>query len=329
MSGKTMNGIDIASYQKGIDLAKVECDFVIIKATEGISYINPYYDKWIQQAQKLKKCIGVYHFARPEYNDAIKEAQFFYKKTKAMYGKAIPVLDWESSGKWNVAWAKKWLDEVYRLSGVKPIFYTYENVENSYDWSPVAKAGYALWIAKYRDYEHDRNYDMSRAGKKPSVKHWKSYVMWQWTSSGRIDGYHGNLDCDIFYGDKAAWNKYAGVKLSEASKNTTTSTPKKETTTKKPTIQQAAKDVLAGKYGNGEARTKALTKLGFTAAERKQIQDLVNKSFVGPKQKTYTIKKGDTLSAIAKKNGTTATALAKKNAIKDPNKIYPGQVIKL
>ena len=97
----------------------------------------------------------------------------------------------------------------------------------------------------------------------------------------------------------------------------------------KPTINQAVKNVLAGKYGNGEARKKALSKLGFTAAEIKQIQDLVNQSFVGPKQKTYTVKKGDTLSTIAKKYGTTTAALAKKNALKDPNKIYPGQVIKL
>lgn len=323
MSEKTMNGIDIASYQRGIDLARVKCDFVIIKATEGVTYTNPYYDKWIRQAEDLKKCIGVYHFARPEYNDAVKEAEFFYKKTKAMYGKAIPVLDWESRDAWNVAWAKKWLDKVYELSGVRPIFYTYESVENSYNWSGVAKAGYQLWIAKYRDYEKDYNYDMSRAGSKPSLKHWDKYIMWQWTSSGRLDGWHANLDCDIFYGDRDKWNALAA----KPPKKTTDSTTKPKPV--KPTINQAVKNVLAGKYGNGEARKKALSKLGFTAAEIKQIQDLVNQSFVGPKQKTYTVKKGDTLSTIAKKYGTTTAALAKKNALKDPNKIYPGQVIKL
>ena len=30
----TMNGIDIASHQTGIDLGKVPCDFVIAKATQ-------------------------------------------------------------------------------------------------------------------------------------------------------------------------------------------------------------------------------------------------------------------------------------------------------
>ena len=45
--------------------------------------------------------------------------------------------------------------------------------------------------------------------------------------------------------------------------------------------------------------------------------------------KTYTVKKGDTLTEIAKKHKTTVDALVKKNSIKDKNKIYPGQVIKL
>ena len=44
---------------------------------------------------------------------------------------------------------------------------------------------------------------------------------------------------------------------------------------------------------------------------------------------TYTVKKGDTLSAIAKKYGVTYQFLAKINNIPDPNKIYVGQVIKL
>ena len=47
------------------------------------------------------------------------------------------------------------------------------------------------------------------------------------------------------------------------------------------------------------------------------------------KVKTYTVKKGDTLSKIANAYGTTVSALVKKNNIADPNKIYVGQVIKL
>lgn len=50
--------------------------------------------------------------------------------------------------------------------------------------------------------------------------------------------------------------------------------------------------------------------------------------------RTYTIKKGDTLWAIAKKyygKGSEYPKIfnANKDIIKDPNKIYPGQVIKI
>lgn len=48
-----------------------------------------------------------------------------------------------------------------------------------------------------------------------------------------------------------------------------------------------------------------------------------------PKVINYRVKKGDTLSKIAKKYGTTVKKLAKDNKIKNPNLIYRGQLIKI
>ena len=42
-----MNGIDISRYQKGIDLSVVPCEFVIVKATQGTSYVSPEFKKQI------------------------------------------------------------------------------------------------------------------------------------------------------------------------------------------------------------------------------------------------------------------------------------------
>lgn len=44
---------------------------------------------------------------------------------------------------------------------------------------------------------------------------------------------------------------------------------------------------------------------------------------------SYTVKKGDTLSAIAKKYGTTYQQIAKDNGISNPNLIYAGQTLKI
>ena len=206
------NGIDISNHQGKMDLAAVlkqtATDFVICKATEGTGFIDKYCDKFMVIAQNAKKQIGFYHFARPEYNTARAEADFFVRQTKGYFNKGIPVLDWESAGKSNVKWAKEWLDRVYSVTGVKPVIYMSESVVNAYNWKAVAEAGYGLWVARYRDYNIDRNYDMSTCGKKPVVKWWSFYMMWQWTSVGRLNGYSGNLDCNAFYGDRAAWDAY-------------------------------------------------------------------------------------------------------------------------
>lgn len=206
-----LNGIDISHWQKGLNLSEIRYDFAIVKATEGVNFVDPCFHDFIRKAESLGKCLGFYHFARPEKNTAKAEAKFFYDNTVKYFGKAIPILDWESSGKANVAWAKEWLDTVYSMTGVKSMIYMSESVVNQYDWSKVANADYGLWVAKYKDKQIDRNYDMSKAGKQPQVKWWKFYAMWQWTSSGRLDGYNGNIDCDVFYGDRDTWSKYAGT----------------------------------------------------------------------------------------------------------------------
>lgn len=203
-------GIDISSWQSNLDLSQINFDFAIVKATEGTGYINPSCGKHVQQALNLGKKIGFYHYAQNGQHTARQEAEFFIKNCNGYFGKGVPVLDWEEAVH-DVQWALEWLQTVERETGVKPMIYMSESVVNAYDWSSVANAGYGLWVAKYRDYELDYNYDLSNAGAEPKVNYWQFYAMWQFTSSGRLDGYTGNLDCNVFYGDLAAWDKYARV----------------------------------------------------------------------------------------------------------------------
>lgn len=313
----TMNGIDISNWQRDINLSAIKADFVIVKATEGIGYVDKSCDMLFQKALSLGKKLGFYHFARPTANnDPIREADFFYENCKGYFGKAIPILDWEAENKQNVAYAKAWLDRVYQRSGVKPVIYMSESVVNSYDWSSVANADYGLWVAKYRDNATDYNYNMANAGSHPHVKWWKFYCMWQWTSTGRLDGYGHNLDCNVFYGDAATWDKYVG-------KSTSTTKPASKTTA------QLAEEVIAGQWGNGEDRKKRLTAAGY---DYNAVQNVVNQKMAAKKKPSsvyYTVKRGDTLSAIASKYGTTYTYLARINGIADPNRIYPGQKIRV
>lgn len=316
----TMNGIDISMWQRDINLSAVKADFVIVKATEGIGYVDKTCDKFFQKALSLGKKIGFYHFARPtKNNDPVREADFFYENCKGYFGKAIPILDWEAENKQNVAYAKAWLDRVYQRSGVKPVIYMSESVVNSYDWSSVANADYGLWVAKYRDNNPDYNYNMANAGTRPRVKWWKLYCMWQWTSTGRLNGYSGNLDCNVFYGDGTTWDKYAG--------KSGTTQPVKPTQPVKKSNEEIANEVINGAWGNGEDRKKRLTDAGYNYTV---VQAIVNKKMAARNQSVYyVVKSGDTLSAIASKYGTTYQQLAKINGIANPNKIYPGQKIRV
>lgn len=315
----TMNGIDISNWQAGINLSNIAFDFLIARATEGIGCVDKYCDGYIQQAIKLGKPFGFYHFARPT-NDPIREAEFFYNNCRGYFGKGIPILDWESGNTSNVTWAKRWLDRVYQLSGVKPVIYMSESVVNANNWSAVAAADYGLWLAKYRDNNPDYNYNMANAGSRPHVKWWKFYCMWQWTSSGRLNGYNGNLDCDVFYGDRSTWDAYVG-------KSTSATKPQPKPVTK--TVDQLADEVIAGQWGNGSDRKKRLTAAGY---DYNAVQQMVNRKMAAKKKVAhvyYVVKRGDTLSGIASKYGTTYQRLAQINGIADPNKIYIGQKIKV
>lgn len=325
---KVLNGIDISKWQKGIDLSKIKFDFVIAKATEGVGYVDKCCDEYIQFAIQNNKLWGFYHFARP-MNDAVKEAEFFVKNTKNYFGSGIPCLDWEAENKWDIGWAKRWLDKVFQMTGVRPIVYTSEYYANAYDWSPVVNAGYQLWCAKYKDRVADVNYNMSNAGNPPQLKHWEELLMWQWTSTGRLDGYKGNLDCDVFYGDSSKWNEM--VKVVDNNNVTVAPTPSEIET--KPTKEQIVEYICNGTNGwkgvYGEERFTKLRALGYDPNEIQRLVNLAmsNKIFK-PVYHIVTVKQ--TLSGIAIKYGTTvAKIMALNPEIYDKNKIRTGQKIRV
>lgn len=318
----SLKGIDISKWQSSLDLSKIDFDFAIIKATEGKSYVDPYCDKFFQKALSMNKKLGVYHFANNPSNTAEQEANWFINNTKGYIGKAIPVLDWESKDTSNVAWALEWLERVEKAYGCKPMIYMSQSVVNRHDWSKVVAGNYGLWVAKYKDYVADYNYDISNAGSKPEVKYWKFYAIWQWTSSGRLNGYNGNLDLDEFYGDESAWDAYVG-KGEGTTKPEPTPTPKPE----KLSNEEVAELVKQGKYGNGEERRKKLEAEGY---DYEAIQKIVNQSYESqPSYTTYTVKSGDTLSGIGAKLGVNWRDIASLNGISSPYTIYVGQKLKI
>lgn len=322
----TMNGIDISNWQRGIDLSAVPAEFVIIKATGGTGYVSDTCDTQFQQAKKLGKLRGVYHFAGDGYRDlgAEREADFFVDNTLGYWdGMTIPVLDWEAIPSDNipanrgVGWAKAWLDRVFKRTGIKPLIYMNLSTANSFDWSPVVNADYGLWIAAYASMNTINGY---QTPKPPAVRHWPFAAIFQYSSTTRLPGFGGDLDANVAYMDRAAWLRYA-AKAGSTPVAPTPATPATKT------IEQLAVEVIAGKWGVNKDRQDRLTKAGYSYAK---VQARVNEKlgYSGAPQ-TYTIRKGDTLSSIAAAHGTTWQKLQQLNRIPNANVIYAGAVIRI
>lgn len=88
--------------------------------------------------------------------------------------------------------------------------------------------------------------------------------------------------------------------------------------------EELAQEVIAGKYGNGEDRKKALgNRYGEVQARVNEILGSGHQS----SSITYVVKAGDTLSEIGAKYGVDYHKIAKDNNIANPNLIYIGQKI--
>lgn len=197
-----MNGIDISSWQTGINLAAVMADFVIIKATEGTGYVNPDCDRAFQQAKRACKLRGVYHYANG--GDAIAEADYFLANIEGYIKDAILCLDWESqnnalcgTGGPARAWISTWCNRIVEKTGVKPLIYASASL-----YSEVSGIGdYGLWIAQYAD-NNDTGYQDT-----PWNEGAYDCAIRQYSSHGRLSGWNGNLDLNKAYMDVAAWGE--------------------------------------------------------------------------------------------------------------------------
>ena len=208
-----LNGIDISSWQDDLVVsAMTTCDFVIVKATGGAGYSNECFRRHADETLAAGKLLGCYHYARDHgyEGSAEAEADHFIAAFKPYVGKAIPFLDWEADAlNLGPSWAKKWLDRVKAKTGVTPGIYTSKSVCFAYNWSGVAKT-YPLWVAQYPNYE-ETGFLSEPWTDGWDFGAWDSPLIFQYTGTGRIPGYGGHLDLDLFYGTKDDWRGLCAV----------------------------------------------------------------------------------------------------------------------
>lgn len=258
-----MNGIDVSRWQPSNITELVDYDFVIIKATEGTSYVSPYCDTQYQKAKARGKLLGVYHFASGL--DPVAEANYFVDNVQGYIGEAILVLDWEANAiSRGPEWVRKFVRQVKARTKVPPIIYGSASPLAAHGIPNLAREeNCGLWVAAYPDNVPDYGYqDMPQL---------LGSVIRQWTSVGRLTGYSGNLDLNRSALDAKQWIAYAKGARSGSSP---APAPKPE----KKTNEQIANEVLAGQWGNGEDRKNRLRAAGYDPAA---VQNIVNRKLGG------------------------------------------------
>lgn len=263
-----LNGVDVYGGDGKNILSKIDYDFAIVKMSGNPQdydwdYVNPYAKKQADDCMKKTGLLGLYHFTWGKSNPET-EADFFIEQVKKIgyLGKSMLCIDYEAQAVKNGRkWVKGFADRIMEKTGQIPVIYASSSVIRS---QKLGDLGYPIWCANYyKGYDRINGYDTS--GCKIG---YDNSLIWQFTSSGRLKGHSGNLDLNIFYGTKDDFKKYMGVVKKKESN------PETKPAKKKKTIEQLAKEVIAGKWGNGDVRKEKLEEAGYNYST---VQARVNK----------------------------------------------------
>ena len=327
ISEPNYQGIDVSNWQGYIDYASVArsgIQVVYMKASQGTTYRDPFFNYNYENAKANGLKVGFYHYLTATNTEqAEQQARFFASVIAGKTPDCKLVMDYETFGgvgreQVNQI-ARTFLENVQRLTNKEVIVYS--NLSNARDRFDVSLArDYQLWLAYYGDYNQLTNVETS----------WSNWIGVQYTSMGRVPGVNTNVDRNNFTQD---------IFLGETTESPTIENPMESDNTE--TIEYIVK--------KGDTLSQIANRYCTTVEQIAQVNGIANPNLIYPGQvfkiftnsccpgtdtgelggTVYTVKRGDTLSHIALKYGVTVNALVEKNGIKNPNLIFPGERIRI
>lgn len=323
-----MDGIDVSSWQPGNVVSLVPHNFAVVKSTQGANYKSPTFDQQIGDALRTGKA-GAYHFDNGDANWQA-ECDNFLRVIQPYIGKIVVVWDWEASA---INAGSGRLSAILAYLGSKlgfpAMLYASGSPLVSQGGNAAAAANNCgVWCANY-------NLGYETTGYRSDLKPYTDCVIHQYSSSGRLPGYGGNLDLNRFFGDGGVWDKYAH--------GTGAPTPAPAPVEPAPAPSTSDYTVrsgdtlsgIGGRYGIDWRTIASINGIGapYTIYPN-QVLKLTGASAPAPApapagQSHYTVAGGDTLSGIAAKFGTSWQNLQAMNGLANPNLIFPGQVLKV
>ncbi|HET9826150.1 MAG TPA: GH25 family lysozyme [Chitinophagaceae bacterium] len=198
----SIHGIDVSKYQqliawdqvKAMQVKSIKLGFVFIKATEGISNVDPQFKRNWKRSKDAGMVRGAYHFFLSS-KDGRMQAENFIKVVNLQTGDLPPVLDIEQTYGMSKdvikSEVREWLNIVETNYNARPIIYTNidfykQNLGSDFD-------DYPLWVAHYYQ------------PRQPRIK--RDWIFWQHNDNGRVNGVLSAVDFDVFGGDSAEFSQ--------------------------------------------------------------------------------------------------------------------------
>lgn len=188
-----LHGVDVSHHQNdaGMEVQRVAraVDFVLVKATQGSSFVDPQFRQNLDGVREVGRLIGTYHFAgetKSVPGDPVAEANHYCDSVDRRPGEVL-VLDYEpvKPPADPDGWCAAFLAQAHQRMGVVPLIYMGEVNTRERSWSRTRALKPGLWIARY-----GKNNGL-RPAIDLNVGSWGRFDMWQYTSEGRVDGCTG------------------------------------------------------------------------------------------------------------------------------------------
>jgi len=212
-----VHGIDVSYYQGDIDWPAVKAggyDFAITRINHS-DFMDPEFDGNWAAIKEVGMIRGAYQYFEPG-DDVAYQAQIVIDKLGMLGPGDLPaVIDVETtSGLGPTAVANavaEWVELVEAGTGKKPIIYT-----GKYFWEDnvgsAAFADYPLWHAAYPNACQPPNPPPPECGSCANIAdQWSDWIVWQFSSSGDVPGIAGNVDLNVWKGDLASLQAFAGM----------------------------------------------------------------------------------------------------------------------
>ncbi|MGO4878420.1 GH25 family lysozyme [Pedobacter psychrotolerans] len=217
-------GMDISHFNGLINFAQLSphIQFVYCKASQGAGFKDTTLSSNMASIRQQGLIFGAYHFLTFQDSAAVQMQNFLSCGIDFRApGTLPPVLDIEWQVSSNDAQSQAMnqyilnnknacvqliqdcLTQLSAATGRVPMIYTAKSFWTEY-FNGVTFPDYPLWVPSYQS-------------NPPGLfGSWQAYTFWQYSGAGAVTGVAGQVDQDLFNGNKAALNALALISSSEA-----------------------------------------------------------------------------------------------------------------